>query len=430
MRIVEIVKRHGFLFLLTLLFGAVLVVLGLNFVVSEKQVRRSLDHLYAMQDPQFQREMAVLFGTPIVDGNSVEYLHNGDEIFPSMLEAIRSAEVYVAFETYIYWSESIGQEFASALAERARAGVAVHVLIDAVGSTSIEDSLIESMEQAGVEVRLYRPLHWYNLGRINNRTHRKLLVVDGRIGFTGGVGIADQWRGNAQDAEHWRDAHFRFEGPAVGQMQAVFNDNWLQATGSVLRGPGYFPDAAIAGSVRAQVFSSTPDSGSESMQLMYLLSIAAATREVDIAASYFVPDLLTRSTIVAALRRGVRVRLVLPGEHIDADIVRSASRAQWGTLLREGAEIHEFQPTMFHTKVMIVDGLMTSVGSTNFDARSFSLNDEANLNVYDRDFAQQMQRVFEADIARSRRVTYEDWQNRPWHERISEALSSPFSSQL
>lgn len=429
MSTLEVIKRNGGLFVLTLIVGGLLVILGLNFVVSDK-VERTLDHLYGVEDPQFRHEMSLLFGTPIVDGNRVDYLHNGDEIFPAMLEAVRGAKHFIAFETYIYWSEQIGREFADALSERARAGVPVHVIIDAVGSASMDENMLKAMQQAGVQLHLYRPLHWYNLGRINNRTHRKLLIVDGQIGFTGGVGIADQWSGNAEDPGHWRDSHFRLQGPAVGQMQAVFNDNWLQATGKVLNGPVYFPEPVTAGPSRAQVFSSSSNSGSDSMQLMYLMAISAASREIDISASYFVPDRLTRATMVAALRRGVRIRIILPGEHIDAEVVRYASRAHWGPLLREGAEIYEYQPTMFHTKVMTVDGIMASVGSTNFDARSFSLNDEANLNIYDSAFAARMTSVFEDDIKRSRRVTYEMWRTRPWKERLGERLAEPFSSQL
>ncbi len=429
MSAVDVVKRNAGLFVLTLIVGGLIVILGLNFVVPDK-VERTLEHTYDVADPQFQHEMSLLFGTPIVDGNQVDYLHNGDEIFPAMLEAVRGAKHFVAFETYIYWSETIGKEFAAALAERARAGVPVHVVIDAVGSSNMDEDMLKSMQDAGVELHLYRPLHWYNLGRVNNRTHRKLLIVDGRIGFTGGVGIADQWLGNAQDPDHWRDAHFRLRGPAVLQMQAVFNDNWLQATGRVLHGPTYFPASTAGGNARAQVFSSSPNSGSDSMQLMYLVAISSAAREIDIAASYFVPDRLTRATMIAALRRGVRVRLILPGEHIDAGVVRNASRAHWGPLLREGAEIYEYLPTMFHNKVMTVDGIMTTVGSTNFDPRSFNLNDEANLNVYDASFAARMTSVFEDDIKRSRRITYEMWKARPWHERLEERLAEPFSSQL
>jgi len=429
MSALEVIKRHGALFILTLIVGALIVILGLNFVGSDK-VERQLDHLYGVEDRQFQHEMSLFFGTPIVDGNQVDYLHNGDEIFPAMLEAVRGAKRFIAFETYIYWSEQIGREFADALAERGRAGVPVHVVIDAVGSNSMDENMLKSMQQAGVELHLYRPLRWYNLGRINNRTHRKLLIVDGQIGFTGGVGIADQWLGTAQDPEHWRDAHFRLRGPAVLQMQAVFNDNWLQATGKVLHGPTYFPATVNAGSARAQVFSSAANSGSDSMQLMYLMAISSATREIDISASYFVPDHLTRATMVAALRRGVRIRFILPGEHMDAELVRYASRAHWGPLLREGAEIYEYQPTMFHTKVMTVDGVMATVGSTNLDARSFRLNDEANLNIYDPSFAARMTSIFEEDIKRSHRVTYEMWLARSWKERMEERLAEPFSSQL
>lgn len=430
MRVVDIVRRNLPLFLLTLFLGGFGAVLVLNFTGPEKQIERRIPHLHATESAQFQREMGVLLGPTIVDGNEITYLHNGDEIFPAMLEAIRNASSFIAFETYIYWSGEIGRQFAEALAERAQAGVPVHVLTDWAGSTQMEPELIERLKSAGVEFEQYRPLRWYNLGRINNRTHRKLLVVDGSVAFTGGVGVADQWMGNAQDPDHWRDAHFRLRGPAVAQMQAVFNDNWVKTTGHVLQGAKYFPTPQIAGEVRAQVFSSSPNAGSESMQLMYLLAIASATREIDIAASYFIPDQLSTATLVAAMRRGVRLRIVLPGEHMDVEMVRSASRAVWGVLLREGAEIYEFQPTMFHNKVMTVDGLMTSVGSTNFDARSFGLNDEANLNIYDRDFAVKMRQVFEADIRNSDQVTLEEWQDRPWTERLREALATPLRSQL
>jgi cardiolipin synthase len=232
--------------------------------------------------------MGVMLGPQIVDGNRFDALLNGDQIFPSMLKAIRGAQKTVTFETYIYWSEAIGKEFADALSERARAGVKVHVLIDWVGSSKMDQSYLATMKQAGVEVEKYHPLRWYNLGRMNNRTHRKLLIVDGRVGFTGGVGIAGQWTGNAQDQEHWRDSHFRVEGPVVAQMQAVLLDNWTKTTGKVLHGPDYFPALEPAGTGRAQMFSSSPTGGSESMHLMYLLAITAAQRSIHLSSSYFV----------------------------------------------------------------------------------------------------------------------------------------------
>ena len=406
---------------------ATLLVLNLR---SEKKIDVRPTHLYPVSDQQFMRSMSVLLGPPLRDGNRVETLLNGDGIFPSMLEAISSAKQTINFETYIYWSGEIGKRFSAALAERARAGVKVNVLVDWVGSQKMDQDSIETMTQAGVDFRKSRPLRGYNLARINNRTHRKLLVVDGRIGFTGGVGIADNWTGNAQDPEHWRDNHYRLEGPAVAQMQAAFMDNWTQASGSVLHGDTYFPAQKSSGPMYAQVFQSSSEGGTESMHLMYLLSIAAATKTIDLAMAYFVPDKVTSEALVSAIQRGVRVRLILPGHHIDADFVRSASRASWGPLLQAGALVHEYQPTMYHVKLLIVDGIWSSVGSTNFDPRSFRLNDEANLNVYDAEFARLQTQTFDADLKHARRITYEQWQSRPWHEKLKERGAALFSSQL
>jgi cardiolipin synthase len=347
-----------------------------------------------------------------------------------MLAAIRGARHTITFETYIYWSGDIGKAFADALAERARAGVKVHVLLDWVGSSKVDEAFVKEMEAAGVQVRKFHKPRWYDLSKMNNRTHRKLLVVDGRIGFTGGVGIAPAWTGDAQDAEHWRDSHFRAEGPVVAQMQAVFMDNWIKATGDVLHGERYFPALSEVGRQRAQVFSSSPSGGSESMHLMYLLSIAAATRSIDLSSAYFVPDELTVRTLVDAMRRGVRLRIITPGPIIDSQTVRSASRAGWGPLLEAGAEISEYQPTMFHCKVFTVDGLLVSVGSTNFDNRSFRLNDEANLNIYDAEFAAAQTAQFEADLKQSRRVTLQAWRDRPWTEKLQEHLAALLASQL
>lgn len=407
--------------ILATLFITLLVV---NFSSGEKQIKQEIPRLYAVSDPQFQRSMGVMLGPQIVDGNKVEALLNGDQIFPAMLKAIRGAKKTINFETYIYWSEDIGREFAEALSERARAGVKVHLLIDWVGSAKMDEKDLEEMRQAGVEVRQYHPLRWYNLGRINNRTHRKLLVVDGRVGFTGGVGIAGQWTGNAQDPDHWRDSHFRAEGPVVAQMQAVLIDNWTKTTGKVLHGDDYFPPQARPGTARAQVFSSSPSGGSESMHLMYLLAITAAERNIQISASYFVPDEMTRNALIDAMKRGVRLQIILPGENIDTETVRSSSRGMWGELLQAGAEISEYQPTMFHCKVMIVDALLVSVGSTNFDDRSFQMNDEANLNIYDASFARQQIAIFEQDLKKARRITYEQWLDRPLKEKAWEKVAS------
>ena len=415
---------------ITVAVTALLVVIGLNFVPSEKQLDRHVEHTYSLESPQYLREMGTLLGPAILPGNRVRNLENGDEIFPAMLAAIRGAKRSITFETYIYWSGEIGQAFADAISERARAGVPCHILLDWVGSAKMEQDLLDELSEAGCNVQRYHPLHWYHLARMNNRTHRKVLVVDGRTGFTGGVGIADDWLGNAEDPAHWRDSHFEVEGPVVAQMQAVFIDNWLKTTGDVLSGEDYFPKLEPSGEMPAQMFSSSPSGGSESMQLMYLLSIAAAERTIDLSASYFVVDRHTERALVEAARRGVRIRIIVPGRHIDAKMVRHASRGQWGPLLKAGIEIHEFQPTMFHCKVFIVDGMLVSVGSTNFDNRSFELNDEANLNVYDRELAARLTEVFEHDLTRSKRITYEAWRKRPLSQRVREKLLAPFTSQL
>lgn len=405
-------------------------VIALNFLPGEKKVQTRISEIYAVQDPQFLRTMSHLLGPPLVSGNQIQELINGDDIFPPMLTAIRSAEETITFETYIYWSGDIGREFAEALAERAQAGVRVHVLVDWVGSVKMDNALLDLMENAGVELHKYHPLHWYHLARMNNRTHRKLLVIDGKVGFTGGVGIADNWLGDAQDADHWRDSHYRIEGPAVAHMQAAFLDNWMKTSGEVLHGEAYFPPLEPVGDHYAQVFKSSSNEGSESVRLMYLLSIASARKTIYIANAYFVPDDLSVETLVHALKRGVKVRIILPGTRIDSEPVRRASRARWGDLLEAGAEIHEYQPTMFHCKVMIVDDVWVSVGSTNFDSRSFRLNDEANLNIYDHAFAQRQIEIFEDDLKNTRQITYAEWKNRPWSEKLLEHTIALLRSQM
>jgi len=406
------------------------VVLVQNLSGGEAVIEKRFARTYALEDPRFAYELGALLGPPFVQGNRVQLLRNGDEIFPAMLQAIREARRSVNFETYIYWSGEIGKTFAEALSARARDGVQVHVLLDWVGSKKMEPELLEAMKAAGVQVQRYHPPRLYDLDRLNHRTHRKLLVVDGRLAFTGGVGIAPEWTGDAQDPDHWRDSHFRLEGPAVAQMQAVFNDNWIKTTGEVLHGEDYFPTLPRAGDSAAQMFSSSPTGGSESMQLMYLMAITSAQDTIDLSASYFVPDPMMTRALLDAMKRGVRLRVVVPGEHIDSELVRRASRAKWGPLLQAGATIAEYAPTMYHCKVLIVDGLLVSVGSTNFDNRSFRLNDEATLNVLDRDFARAQTAVFEQDLDRSEVVTYDAWRQRPWRERAGEWVGELLSSQL
>ena len=428
--IVVSVKTNYKTILWTFLSTVVLGLLVVNLSAGEKTLKEQVQREYVLDDPQYQRSLAELLGQPITTGNRFEALYNGDRIFPPMLDAIAKARQSITFETYIYWSGEIGQAFSKALAERARSGVKVHVLIDWVGSAKIDEAFLDEMKAAGVEVRKFHKPDWYAITKLNNRTHRKLLVTDGRTGFTGGVGIAPEWLGNAQDNMHWRDSHYKVEGPVVAQMQAVFMDNWIKASGEVLHGERYFPPIPAVGSGRAQMFSSSPSGGSEAMRLMYLLSITAASRSIDLSSAYFVPDDLTVEALVAAMHRGVKLRIITPGPIIDSQTVRGASRSNWGPLLKAGAQISEYQPTMFHCKVFTVDGLLVSVGSTNFDNRSFRLNDEANLNIYDKKFAAAQTIQFEIDLTNSTRITFEAWESRPWTEKAIEHVANVIAAQL
>jgi cardiolipin synthase len=414
----------------TIAITTVVVVVVINLNRPEKQIEHQVHHLYGTVDPQFEREMGTLLGPAILTGNRITALQNGDEIFPAMLKAIRAAEHTIDFETYIYWSGHIGEEFAEALIERVRAGVKVHLMLDWLGSEKMTPQLLAQMRGAGIEVERYHSLHWYSLGKLNNRTHRKVLIVDGKIGFTGGVGIADEWSGHAQDPDHWRDMHFEIEGPVVSQFQAAFLDNWTKATGRILNGNDYFPQLASAGDLKMHMFMSSPAGGSESMRLMYLMAITAAEQTIDIEAAYFIPDSLMSRELIKARQRGVRVRILLPDKHLDSETVRIATKRAWGPLLESGVEIHEYDPTMLHCKMLIFDHYMVSVGSTNFDMRSFELNDEASLNVYDAQFAKRMTQVFEEDLKASTPYDFAHWQHRPWREKAAEIALIPIMSQL
>ncbi|HXI13768.1 MAG TPA: phospholipase D-like domain-containing protein [Thermoanaerobaculia bacterium] len=405
------------------------MVMVANLSSRDDAVEHRIRPLYGVQTEQFKRTMSSMVGPPLVSGNSIAVYQNGAAFAP-MLDAIKGAQRSITFETYIYWEGETGRSFAEAMAERARAGVRVHVLLDWVGSQKMNQAALDIIRSAGGDVRLYRPLRWYNLNRMNNRTHRKLLVVDGQVGFTGGVGIADQWRGDASDPTEWRDSHFKVEGPVVAQIQAAFMDNWTRIGDEVLHGENYFPELASMGSSHAQMFVSSPEAGSERARLLYLLSIAAAQKRIRIATAYFVPDELTIEMLVSARKRGVQIELIVPGPHVDFAVTRRASRALWEPLLASGVSIHEFQPTMFHTKVLIVDDVWVSVGSTNFDNRSFKLNDEANLDVYDSVLAQNLNLAFDHDLARSKAVTLEGWRTRPLTTRLKDRAASLLRWQL
>jgi cardiolipin synthase A/B len=402
----------------------------INLVPGERRITRPVVSSFGSTDEEFPRAMGTLFGPAMTSGNRVEPLENGVEIFPAMLRAIRGARRTITFETYIYWSGKVGTEFADALAERAHAGVKAHLILDAVGAEKIDAKAMDTMRAAGVQIEMFHTLSWYTLDHLDNRTHRKLLVVDGRIGFTGGVGIADKWDGDADSTQHWRDSHFRLEGPAVAEMQATFVSHWMSTRGVLLSGRDYFPELPPVGSVRAQMVRSSTEDGAENIHIMYLLSIAAARKSILLENSYFVPDKLAIEALVAARRRGVDVQIIVPGGNIDSALARAASRESWGPLLDAGISIYEFQPTMFHCKVLVVDDVWTSVGSTNFDNRSFKLNDEANLNVFDGAFAARERATFERDRSRAHRVSLVEWSGRPKWERVEDWAAHLLGSQL
>jgi cardiolipin synthase len=393
-------------------------------------MRYHMKHQFGVRDLAFLQTMHALTGAPMSKGNRVTILKNGIEIFPAMLLAIRNARKTINLEFYIYWDGEIGRKFAEALAERARAGVEVKVILDAVGSAQMSRSLIDFLLRNGVDVEWYHPIRWYTLSRVNHRTHRKLLIVDGRIGFSGGVGIADDWLGDADARNHWRDTVARVEGPVVTQMQFAFMDNWVKSRGELLTGLDYFPSNDAAGPHLTQVLKSSPAEGSSTVKLLYIISIVSAVKSIYISNAYFVPDKDTSRALEGAVRRGVDVRVIVPGEFNDVPIVRQASRWHYEQMLRRGIRIFEYLPTMMHAKTMVVDGAWTTIGSSNFDERSFRLNDEVNVNVFDDGIAAQMESMFVDDLARSEEVTLRKWFRRGIMDKAKEKLAGVFKPQL
>lgn len=398
-----------------------------NFFDTEKKIKCPIRADYAAGDDVFERTMGQLLGPPLLKGNKVTILQNGDEIFPAVLDGIRSAERTITFENFLLKDGEVWKHFSRALAEKARAGVKVHFLQDALGCNCLHGPEMKMLERAGVEIEIFR---FYQLSQMNYRTHRKLLTIDGRIGFIGGACIADAWLGNGRTRGLWRDTHYRLDGPVVGQVQQAFMDNWMQTRATVLHGDPYFPKLDKAGTETCQVFKSSASEGADSARLMILLSIASARKHVRIANAYFIPDDLCLETLVRACRRGVKVEIITPGPDIDARAVRAVGKMRWPALLRAGARFYEYQPARFHCKYMIVDGCWSSVGSANLDNRSLRLNEEANLNVLDEEFAAKHIRIFEEDKSNSRRVTLADWRRRPLEEKVKGAAGLILRSQL
>jgi cardiolipin synthase len=366
----------------------------------------------------------------VVADNRVELLLNGDEIFPAKLAAIRSARTSITYAEYFYAEGPVAGEIAEALAERCRAGVQARVLVDGVGVLSMQREHRQTIESAGCRFATFRPIGPFAFRRNNHRNHRRALVVDGRVGITGGSGVSWKWMGNGRTPEHWRDTDVRLEGPVVEQLQAAFAENWREATGEMLGGPAYLPGARrVERGVVAQVVRSSRGDGGEWMSNLFLLAIAGARRSIHVTNPYFVPDRPLTEAFIAAARRGVRVIVLVPGV-IDHALVREAGRRNFGELLQAGIEIHEYQPALLHSKTMVVDGVWATVGSTNLDHRSFALNDELNVAVYDAGFAAALEGAFAADVAMSKRVTYEAWRSRGLMARIYELIAIPIKDLL
>jgi cardiolipin synthase A/B len=384
-----------------------------------------------VNSPDFIRTAEALTGAPISEGSEVQLFVNGNAIFPAILETIAAAERTLNLETYVYWKGDVTERVAEAICERARAGVRCKVLLDALGSAAMDGEQVRRMEEAGVEVRRFRPVRPYTLRRLANRSHRRVLVVDGKVGMTGGVGIAEEWTGDANDPDHWRDSHVRVLGPIVRGLQGAFAEHWLEATGEILGGEDYLPHLDERGDgARMQLVRSRSGIGDTNVESLYYLAIASARESLDLTAAYFAPRPAFTDALADAARRGVGLRILVPGPHIDKEFVRVAGRDAYDELLDAGARIFEYQPTMLHAKTMVVDGAWSLVGTVNFDNRSFQLHDEVTLGVWDQRFAGLLTEQFERDLESAEQLDPERWAKRGVGERLSEAATRLIRREL
>lgn len=403
---------------------ALVALTGCSYIFSEKRTVYRYEPSYGVDSPEFVRALDGL-GADMVPGNRARLLQNGDGIFPAMLDAIARAEHSINLEIYIFKHDATGTRFAAALAERARAGVAVRVLVDAFGSNL--GPLEAELTAAGAVVRIYKPLKLYSIDRVGNRTHRRILTIDGKIGFCGGVGIDDRWKGDARDPSEWRDTMIEIDGPVVTQLQHVFAQDWIHTTGEVLTGDAQFPAIAPVGTELAQAIAAARADSISMSKLVLYMAIQAARRRIWIENAYFVPDRQIRDGLVAAARRGVDVKVIVPGAHTDLPNVRMASRYHYGDLLGAGVAIYEYRPTMMHNKVMVVDGIWSTVGSINFVNRSMTKNAEVNFVVYDRGFAEEVEAMVRADLGRCDVLTQAEWKKRGFFARVGELFFFLFS---
>jgi cardiolipin synthase len=410
------------------LLGAVLLavlIIAAGLVIAQDQETLRVRTSLGVADPRFPAYLSRLLGHPLTSGDSYNVLTDGDAAFPAMLAAIDGAQHRISFETYIYDRGDIPERFTTALEAAARRGVDVQVVLDAIGAKEIDPDHLERLEGAGCHIGWFNKVGSYSIEELNYRTHRKALVVDGDAAFVGGIGIADQWAFDTEQERKWRDTHIEVHGPAAINVEAAFNENWIE-TGGIVE-PDLLPhDDAPAGNASSIVVWSSPEGGTNAMKLLYLLSLAAARRSIDIQSPYLITDETTRWSITEARRRGVRVRMLVEGDITDAKPVKFASRAEYERLLEQGVEIFEYQPSMMHAKALVVDGVLSIAGSANFDNRSFELNDELNVAVFDRALAARLLADFERDLTKSTRLDLDEWRSRPLHIRGREKLWSFF----
>ncbi len=402
-----------------------LVIIGMGLVIAQDQETLRVRTSVAATDPVFPGYLAKLSGHPLTSGDSYTGLTAGDTAFPAMLEAIAGARHRVSCEGYIYKSDSdVARRFTDAFVAAARRGVEVRLVFDSFGA-KVSDADVERMEKAGCRIGWYNKVGGRALEEVNYRTHRKALIVDGDVAFLGGIGIDDQWERDTEAERKWRDTHVKVAGPAATDVEAAFNENWIETGGIV--DPDVIPhDPNPRGSASSIVVWSSPEGGTNALKLVYLLAIAASRQSIDIQSPYLITDASTEWSLSEARRRGVRVRMLVEGDITDAKPVKFAGRAQYERLMKMGIEIHEYVPAMMHVKAMIVDGVASIAGSANFDNRSFELNDELNVVVFDRAFANRLREDFERDLMKSRRLDLEEWRRRPLHVRAREKAWSLF----
>jgi cardiolipin synthase len=415
---------------LTVVFSAIIA--GLLLLAGCAHVNASLNKLPDVElgDAAFYPTLQAYAGAPILAGNDVQVLLNGEQIFPTVVKAIRAARTSITYAQYFVEEGPAADDIVEALAERCRARVPVHVLLDGFGTLSMPARYTEALDQAGCQVRTFRAVRPWALRRANSRNHRRILVVDGRVGFTGGSGVSRKWMGDGRTAGHWRDTDVRVEGPAVEWMQAAFLENWTESAGEALGGESYFPrQHSRPGQVAAQVVRSSPEGGSFAMYNTLLIALNAARQSIRITNPYFLLDDAMTDALLNRLRRGVSIEVLVPGT-IDHKFVRQASRATWGPLLKAGVKIYEYRPALLHAKTMVIDGRWATVGSANLDPRSLALSQELNVIVYDRAVATRLEEVFAADLAQATAVDYDRWRRRGLQARLFESLVFPLRDML